>query len=215
MTTHSKNLCDGTCAGPWSGCSSKFCAGAWPECSEIFYPGLASLWNSENMEPWSECQPEGSGMRSCEIFKLVPSLGWVQNCEGANCWSVAESSLVEDVQSYGCHLACMRCTVGTSVTMATHGHARLIVLMEDVQSCGFRPACMRCAARRTSVPTASHGHATLTNFMGMCNPMISIWPACVVQRGRPFRWPRMGMQHWLIWWCMANYMIGMICMFYL
>ena len=41
----------------------------------------------------------------------------------------------------------------------------------------------------------------ITNFRvvcwRMCNPMFSVWSACDVQRGRPLRWPLLGMQDWL------------------
>jgi len=51
--------------------ASKFCARSRSECSYIFFLDLESWWIPGNIEPWtswSECQPEGSRLRSANSW---------------------------------------------------------------------------------------------------------------------------------------------------
>ena len=69
--------------------ASKFCARSRSECSDIFFLDLESMWIPGNIEPWSECQPEGSRLRSAKSNSV---LGPGAKLRNANCLSVVESS---------------------------------------------------------------------------------------------------------------------------
>ena len=48
--------------------ASKFCARSRSECPNLSFPDLESWWILGFYEPWSECQPEGPGLRNAKSW---------------------------------------------------------------------------------------------------------------------------------------------------
>ena len=48
--------------------ASTFCFRSWSQCQNLLIPDLASWWIPGVCEPWCECQPEGSGLRSAKSW---------------------------------------------------------------------------------------------------------------------------------------------------
>ena len=48
--------------------ASKFCARSRAECSNLSFPDLESWWILGFCEPWSECQPDGPGLRNAKSW---------------------------------------------------------------------------------------------------------------------------------------------------
>ena len=62
--------------------ASKFCARSRSEYSDIFFLDLESWWIPGNIEPWPECQPEGSRLQSAKSWNSVCPLA---RCKIAYC----------------------------------------------------------------------------------------------------------------------------------